>query len=148
MAPNIIFYQNSHVHHHLRLPMPTIFEPFVGIFSNFQTFSYIKKPFYFLSIVVCQISHSSFILLKKIRINFIRQYRIYLDNYGTFQCNCHGTYLKTIYLNLILTCTCNISKHNQRTIGPENAHLKPDLGVLSHNEMTLTLNTHTPLLTL
>ena len=35
----------------------------------------------------------------------------------------------------------------QRTIGPENAHLKPDLGVLSHNEMTLTLNTHTPLLT-
>ena len=38
-------------------------------------------------------------------------------------------------------------KENQRTIGPENAHLKPDLGVLSHNEMTLTLNTHTPLLT-
>ena len=37
---------------------------------------------------------------------------------------------------------------DQRTIGPENAHLKPDLGVLSHNEMTLTLNTHTPLLTL
>ena len=36
---------------------------------------------------------------------------------------------------------------DQRTIGPENAHLKPDLGVLSHNEMTLTLNTHTPLLT-
>ena len=35
----------------------------------------------------------------------------------------------------------------QRTIGPENAHLKPDLGVLSHHEMTLTLNTHTPLLT-
>ena len=38
-------------------------------------------------------------------------------------------------------------KSNQRTIGPENAHLKPDLGVLSHHEMTLTLNTHTPLLT-
>ena len=36
---------------------------------------------------------------------------------------------------------------NKRTIGPENAHLKPDLGVLSHHEMTLTLNTHTPLLT-
>ena len=36
---------------------------------------------------------------------------------------------------------------DQRTIGPENAHLKPDLGVLSHYEMTLTLNTHTPLLT-
>ena len=36
---------------------------------------------------------------------------------------------------------------NQRTIGPENAHLKPDLGELSHHEMTLTLNTHTPLLT-
>ena len=35
-------------------------------------------------------------------------------------------------------------KSNQRTIGPENAHLKPDLGVLSHHEMTLTLNTHTP----
>ena len=38
-------------------------------------------------------------------------------------------------------------KQNQRTTGPENAHLKPDLGVLSHHEMTLTLNTHTPLLT-
>ena len=36
---------------------------------------------------------------------------------------------------------------NQRTIGPENAHLKPVLGVLSHHAMTLTLNTHTPLLT-
>ena len=31
----------------------------------------------------------------------------------------------------------------QRTIDPENAHLKPDLGALSHHEMTLTLNTHT-----
>ena len=40
-----------------------------------------------------------------------------------------------------------VAEQNQRTIGPENAHLKPDLGVLSHNEMTLTLNTHTPLLT-
>ena len=36
--------------------------------------------------------------------------------------------------------------YNQRTNGPENAHLKPDPGVLSHHEMTLTLNTHTPLL--
>ena len=36
--------------------------------------------------------------------------------------------------------------NNQRTIGPENAHLKPDPAVLSHHEMTLTLNTHTPLL--
>ena len=35
---------------------------------------------------------------------------------------------------------------NQRTIGPENAHVKPDLGALSHHEITLTLNTHTPLL--
>ena len=34
--------------------------------------------------------------------------------------------------------------YDKRTIGPENAHLKPDLGVLSHHEMTLTLNTHTP----
>ena len=39
-----------------------------------------------------------------------------------------------------------IKKNNQRTIGPENAHLKPDPGVLSHHELTLTLNTHTPLL--
>ena len=42
-----------------------------------------------------------------------------------------------------------IESNNQRTIGPENAHLKPDPGVhvLSHHlEMTLTLNTHTPLL--
>ena len=43
--------------------------------------------------------------------------------------------------------TRRLNYDNQRTIGPENAHLKPDLGVLSHNEMTLTLNTHTPLLT-
>ena len=46
--------------------------------------------------------------------------------------------------------TVNSTVHhlsNQRTIGPENAHLKPDLGVLSHHEMTLTLNTHTPLST-
>ena len=41
----------------------------------------------------------------------------------------------------------SITSKYQRTIGPENAHQKPDLGVLSHNEMTLTLNTHTPLLT-
>ena len=40
-----------------------------------------------------------------------------------------------------------VRKCNQRTIGPENAHLKPDLGVLSQHEMTLTLNTPTPLLT-
>ena len=45
-------------------------------------------------------------------------------------------------LNPVLELTSN-----QRTIGPENAHLKPDLGVLSHHEMTLTLNTHKPLLT-
>ena len=33
-------------------------------------------------------------------------------------------------------------------IGPEKAHLKPDpvVHVLSHHKMTLTLNTHTPLL--
>ena len=40
-----------------------------------------------------------------------------------------------------------VSFENQRTIGPENAHMKSDLGVLSHHEMTLTFNTHTPLLT-
>ena len=45
------------------------------------------------------------------------------------------------FVQVVLTST------HQKTIGPENAHLKPDLGVLSHNEMTLTLNTHTPLLT-
>ena len=44
---------------------------------------------------------------------------------------------------LMYFLTINI---NQRTIGPENAHLKPDPAVLSHHEMTLTLNTHTPLL--
>ena len=43
-----------------------------------------------------------------------------------------------------------IKNESQRTIGPENAHLKPDPGVhvLSHHEMTLTLNTHTLLLNL
>ena len=35
--------------------------------------------------------------------------------------------------------------NNQRTIGPENAHLKPDLGAYSHNEMTV--NSLVPLLT-
>ena len=39
-----------------------------------------------------------------------------------------------------------VTRKHQRTIGPENPHLKPDPGVLSHHEMTLTLNTHTPLL--
>ena len=38
-------------------------------------------------------------------------------------------------------------KNDQKTIGPENAHLKPDLGALSCHEMTLTLNIHTSLLT-
>ena len=33
------------------------------------------------------------------------------------------------------------------TIGPENAHLRPDLGAFSQNEITLNLNTHKPLLT-
>ena len=50
---------------------------------------------------------------------------------------CHGADISEAFPGML----------NQRTIGPENAHLKPDLGVLSHNEMTLTLNTHTPLLT-
>ena len=53
-------------------------------------------------------------------------------------------------LNEIGTTTCRKETapnfDNQRTIGPENAHLKPDPAVLSHHEMTLTLNTHTPLL--
>ena len=44
------------------------------------------------------------------------------------------------------TMAINRKNFNQRTIGPENAHLKPDPRVLSHHEMTLTLNTHTPLL--
>ena len=51
---------------------------------------------------------------------------------------------------IIQNGVCASNKQNcndQRTIGPENAHLRPDLGVLSHHEMTLTLNTHTPLLT-
>ena len=52
----------------------------------------------------------------------------------------NASYLICIFMNI----DKNIK--NQRTIGPENAHLKPDPGVLSHNEMTLTLNTHTPLL--
>ena len=32
----------------------------------------------------------------------------------------------------------SVNNKNQRTIGPENAHLKPDLGVLSQHEMTLS----------
>ena len=50
-------------------------------------------------------------------------------------------------IEAVLTSTHNLFWiKNQRTIGPENAHLKPDPGVLSHHEMTLTLNTHAPLL--
>ena len=47
------------------------------------------------------------------------------------------------HLEAASSCFANT---DQRTIGPENAHLKPDPGVLSHHEMTLTLNTHTALL--
>ena len=47
----------------------------------------------------------------------------------------------------VIPLNCQLqTARNQRTIGPENAHLKPDPAVLSHHEMTLTLNTHTPLL--
>ena len=55
---------------------------------------------------------------------------------------------KWLYIFAIYFCQSQIlgAKKYQRTIGPENAHLKPDPGVLSHHEMTLTLNTHTPLL--
>ena len=47
---------------------------------------------------------------------------------------------------VLKTCKNEEDPINQRTIGPENAHLKPDPAVLSHHEMTLTLNTHTLLL--
>ena len=59
-----------------------------------------------------------------------------------------NTYVLLLYCILYVVYPPIVGgKKKQRTIGPENAHLKPDLGVLSHNEMTLTLNTHTPLLT-
>ena len=56
---------------------------------------------------------------------------------------------KSLYFSQILDIQSKLlyNEFNERTIGPENAHLKPDLGVLGHHEMTLTLNTHTPLLT-
>ena len=41
-------------------------------------------------------------------------------------------------MTVLITCKNEEDPINQRTIGPENAHLKPDLGVLSHNEMILT----------
>ena len=55
----------------------------------------------------------------------------------------YNLYRKYMYVNNNGTL---YRPYNQRTNGPENAHLKPDPGVLSHHEMTLTLNTHTPLL--
>ena len=55
--------------------------------------------------------------------------------------------MKDFTLTAITGLEKNQLRSNQRTIGPENAHLKPDLGVLSQHEMTLTLNTHIPLLT-
>ena len=39
-----------------------------------------------------------------------------------------------IFMYVSLFLADNIT--NQRTNGPENAHLKPDPGVLSHHEMT------------
>ena len=46
---------------------------------------------------------------------------------------------------------CPVLKIGNKTedpIVPENAHLKPDFGAFSNHKMTLTLNTHTPLLIL
>ena len=61
----------------------------------------------------------------------------------------YASHVSTFYLSAFRVKTKSVINkiNNQRTIGPENAHLKPDLGVLSHHEMTLTLKTHTPLLT-
>ena len=57
-------------------------------------------------------------------------------------------HLKVLFKEMQIDCCLfHLPYGNQRTIGPENAHLKPDLGVLSHHEMTLTLNTHKPSLT-
>ena len=61
----------------------------------------------------------------------------------------HNRFRKRIFSDCKLSfyILCHVEPlRNQRTIGPENAHLKHDLGAFSHNEMTLTLNTHTPLL--
>ena len=40
----------------------------------------------------------------------------------------------TDFFDVIFFITISLlEKHNQRTIGPENAHLKPDLGALSQS---------------
>ena len=67
-------------------------------------------------------------------------------NKGTHQLHdyCTADLQLCFHINAISRISNEIA--NQRTNGPENAHLKPDPGVLSHHEMTLTLNTHTPLL--
>ena len=57
---------------------------------------------------------------------------------GRIHVHVRGDYHQKI--KVVVPVTQDIASGNQRTIGPENAHLKPDLGVLSHNEMTLTLN--------
>ena len=60
-------------------------------------------------------------------------------------CQCYFSF--NCFVWFVFSLSSLMNKKYQRTIGPENAHLKPDLGVLSHHEMTLTLNTHTPSLT-
>ena len=70
-----------------------------------------------------------------------------LPFYGT-KANSIAPDVTPSHLGLFCLLNENSSKNGikkQRTNDPENAHLKPDLGVLSHHEMTL--NTHTPLLT-
>ena len=55
-------------------------------------------------------------------------------------------YVKQTILDPKPTNICILKRiTNQRTIGPENAHLKHDLGAFSDNEMTL--NNLIPLLT-
>ena len=59
----------------------------------------------------------------------------------------HARYLNNIVITVSASQILSVSEKTQRTNGPENAHLKSDLGALSHHDMTLTWNTYTPLLT-
>ena len=83
--------------------------------------------------------------INNIKLDIVREYK-----YLGIVCSINGRFtaaISDLMKRHQKACFKFCSLFNQRTIGPENAHLKPDLGVLSHHEMTLTLNMHTPLLT-
>ena len=70
------------------------------------------------------------------------RYTSYLFSLPTVLVKPRKRWLRSDMTEKLLTGSLSLNTI-QGTIGLENAHLKPDLGILSHHQMTLTLNTHT-----